>query len=149
MNKRIAILFTSVILMCAMILPVGATQQTYQETEIIHTEFGDIEKVSVVTVYNSVARSSTKSADCTDTYKYSGNVIAEVTLSATFGYDGKTSWVVSASGSNKTYDGWSYGSQSITKSGGTASLSAKLSHLLWRSVNVNMSLTCSPSGQIS
>lgn len=70
-------------------------------------------------------------------------------MSVTFGYDGKTAWVISASGSHTTYDGWSYSGERITTSGGTANLSATLRHLLHKSVAVNLSLTCSPTGQIS
>ena len=63
--------------------------------------------------------------------------------------DGKTAWVSNASSSHTTYSGWSYGSEKITKSGGTASLTGTLSHLLHRNIPVNISLTCSPTGQIS
>lgn len=149
MKKRISFLLMSVLLLCAMTLPAGAVQQTYETTEIIETELGSIEKTSVITVRDSLVRSNSKSADCADTYRYGGKVIAEVTLSATFGYDGKTAWVISASGSHTTYDGWSYSGEKITKSGGSATLTAKLSKWSEGTANVNISLKCSPSGQIS
>lgn len=120
-----------------------------QKSEIIHTEFGDFEVETTTVIHNTLFRSNSVSVDRAKTIKNSGKVIAEVTLSATFGYDGKTAWVISASGSHATYDGWSYSNEKITKSGGTASLSATLSHLLHTSIPVNISITCSPTGQIS
>lgn len=120
-----------------------------QKSEIIHTEFGDFEVETTTVIHNTLFRSNSVSVDRAKTIKNSGKVIAEVTLSATFGYDGKTAWVISASGSHTTYDSWSYSNEKITKSGGTASLSATLSHLLHTSIPVNISITCSPTGQIS
>ncbi len=150
MKKITAILLTSVILMCAVIIPAGAVQQsTTQTTEIIHTEFGDIEKISAVFVFDSAARSSSRTVKATDTYKYDGKIIAEVALTATFGYDGTTAWVTSANSSFSTYDRWVYGNERITKSGGTASLSATLSHAIHGTLAVNISITCSPTGAIT
>ncbi|MCI8914307.1 MAG: hypothetical protein HFF38_09335 [Lawsonibacter sp.] len=149
MKKKFVFLIMLSILLCSIIISAGAVEQIYQETEIIYTEFGVIEKVSVMTVHNSPIRSNTRFVDVSDTYKYNGKVIGEVTLSVTFGYDGNKAWVSSASGSHTTYDGWSYGSEDIKKSGGTASLTAKLSHLLYRDLSVNISITCSPTGQVS
>jgi len=155
MNKKItlrrsaSLALVFVLLFCSMTIPTGAVESVYQKNEIVETEFGLIEVETVLTVYNSLNRSNTKSADYTQTVKFSGNVVAEVTLSATFGYDGKTAWVSSASGSRTTYYGWTYGSEKITKSGGTAKLTATLSHVLHRSIPISASLTCSPTGQIS
>lgn len=120
-----------------------------QKSEIIHTEFGDFEVETTTVIHNTLFRSNSVSVDRTKTVKQSGKVIAEVTLSATFGYDGKTAWVSSASGSHTTYDGWSYGNERITKSGGNAKLTATLSHSQYRNIAVNISLTCSPTGEIS
>lgn len=147
--KKLSIFFVSAIMLFTMSLPAGAVQESYRHIDVIDTEFGPVEVESVLIIHQSKERSNTKSADAVQTYKYGGKVIAEVTLSATFGYDGKTAWVTSASGSRTTYDGWSYSGQSISKSGGTATLTATLSHSLHRSISVNVSLTCSPTGQIS
>lgn len=149
MKKRLFSCLLLVCVMCAMAFPSSATQQLYCTTDIIHTECGDIEVETVLTVNNTSARSNYKSINGAQTFKYSGEVIAEVTLSATFGYDGKTAWVISASGSHTTYDGWSYGNERITKSGGNAKLTATLSHSQYRNIAVNISLTCSPTGEIS
>lgn len=149
LKKRASLALVFVLLLCAMTVPSGAVESAYQKNEIIETEFGLIEVETVLTVHKSLIRSNTKSADYKQTIKFSGDVIAEVTLFATFGYDGKTAWVISASGSHTTYDGWSYGSERITKSGGNAKLTATLSHSQYRNIAVNISLTCSPTGEIS
>lgn len=148
MKKASSLGLILLMLVSVMILPTQASD-VYQETEVIQTEFGNIEIEARMVVYDSLLRSNTKSASRIATVKYDGKAIADVTLSATFGYDGKTAWVTSASGSHTTYDGWSYSNEKITNSGGTASLSATLSHLLHKSAAVNVSLTCSPTGQIS
>lgn len=148
-KKSIFVVLVLVLLQCAMAFPSGAVEDIYRRTDLIETEFGAVEVETVLTVHESLTRSNTKSANYAQTFKYSGQTIAEVTLFATFGYDGKTSWVTSASSSHTTYDGWSYTNEKISKSGGTASLSAKLSHNIHGSVAVNISLTCSPTGQIS
>lgn len=148
MKKKLS-LFCAFVLLVAMMVPAAQAQSTYQETETVYTEYGDFEIETTTIVYNTVSRSSSRSADKEQVIKYGGKVIAEVTLSATFGYDGKTAWVISASGSHTTYDGWSYSGEKITKSGGSAALTAKLSKWSEGTANVNISLKCSPSGQIS
>lgn len=147
--KKLSFFLSLALLVGIMIPVVHAMSNTCWETDVIHTEFGDIEIETVTVIHNLTSRSGSKSVDKTQTIKSSGKIIAEVTLSATFGYDGKTAWVISASGSHTTYDSWSYSNEKITKSGGTASLSATLSHLLHTSIPVNISITCSPTGQIS
>lgn len=147
--KKFSLLLSIILLIGLMIPSTYATSNMCQESEIIHTEFGDFELETITFIYSSESRSNGKSADRVYTVKQSGKTIAEITLSATFGYDGKTAWVSSASGSHVTYDNWSYGSERITKSGGTASLSAKLTHSRYEDIPIKMSMTCSPTGQIS
>lgn len=147
--RKIVSLFALALLMCMMLPTTQAVSNVHQEIEVAHIEFGDFEIETTTIIYDSMARSGSKSADRISTVKQNGKVIAEVTLSATFGYDGKTAWVSSASGSHVTYDNWSYGNESITKSGRTASLSGRLTHSIYGSHTVNISMTCSPTGQIS
>lgn len=148
MKKVFSTILVSALLICAMVLPSSAAQQTYPKIDTIYTGFGPVEIETTLVIYDSF-RSSNKSADLVREVKYSGKTIAKMTLSATFGYDGKTAWVISASGSHTTYDGWSYGSEKIAKSGGTATLSASLFRSSAGTIPVSVSLTCSPSGQIS
>lgn len=149
MKKMFSTMLLSALLICATVLPTSAVQQTDRTSEVFYTECGPVEVETTLTVYESGARSNSKRASLTNTYKNNGKVIAEVTLNATFGYDGSTAWVISASGSHTTYDGWSYGSEKISKSGGTATLTASLSKSGAGTIPVSISLTCSPTGQIS
>lgn len=142
--------FLSLVLLAGLMVPAAyAAPESSRETEVIHTEAGDFEIETTTVIYDSAARSSSKTAGRTQTIKYGGKVIAEVTLTAAFGYDGTTVWVISANGSFRTYDNWVYGNEKITKSGGTASLSATLSHAIHGTLAVNISLTCSPTGAIT
>ena len=148
MKKKLSVILTAALLVCAMVLPASAAQETYCQIETIYTDFGPVEVKTVITVYESPTRSSTKSADIARTFIYDGSTIAVVTLYATFGYNGSSAWVISTSSSHTTYNGWSYGNENITTSGGTATLTATLTKLFNRAP-VNISLTCSPTGQIS
>ena len=82
------------------------------------------------------------------TYRIGSDVIAVVSLTATFWYDGSDSGVVSTSSAHTTYDDWSYGDESIWDRGDTAYLSAVLESSIG-TVDVDLSLSCSPSGQLS
>lgn len=147
--KKLSYLLSFALIIGIMVPAVHATSDVRRETDIIHTEFGNIEIETITVVHNPTSRSGSKSVDKTQTVKFSNKTIAEVTLYATFGYDGKTAWTSSASGSHTTYDGWSYGDENISKSGGTATLTATLTHILHRDIPLNITITCSPTGQIS
>lgn len=150
MKKTVSVLLTFILLLSAALLQAGAVaSEVQQTTETIHTEYGDIQVDTVLILYPSAARSSTQKADRIKTYSYSGQEIASVTLSATFGYDGKTSWVESTSSSHTTSGGWSYKNEEITSSGGTAALTASLTKLLNPTIPVEITLSCSPTGTIS
>ena len=148
MKKNLTIMAVLFCLIFTMAFPVGAASQVIQDTETITIVYGDIEVEETLVVYTDL-RSNTKSADKTHTVKESGKVIAEVTLSASFGYDGRSSWVESTSSSHTTYSGWSYGSEKISESGGKATLSAMLRKPGSSNTPVNISITCTASGSIS
>ena len=128
----------------------AAEPEINREIETVYVEgVGILEIETVTTVYPSLARSSTNSGSKTKTVRQSGSVIATITLNASFGYDGSRAWVNSASATHSTSGGWSYGGESISKSGGTATLTATLSKFAQTSIPVSLSITCSPSGTIS
>ena len=150
MKKHISVFLALVLLVGTAILPVhAAAPDISPEIEVICTEYGNLEVETTLVVHDSLFRSSTKSADKIQTVKLDGTVIAEVTLSATFSYDGTTARVTSASGSHTTSGGWSYKNESISKSGDTAELTANLTKLLYPTLDVEITLSCTPSGQIS
>lgn len=84
MKKIVSLGFILLILTSIMTLPTQAVNVS-SETEVIQTEFGNIEIETETVVYDFVSRSSGKQADRTTTIKYDGKTIAEVTLSVTFG----------------------------------------------------------------
>ena len=136
--------------MCFMILPANAAfEEVYRDTEIIHTEDGDIEVETVLTIQHSLLRAKARTASKAQTFKADGTTIANVTLTATFQYDGNTVSVTNTDSTYTTYDGWSYKSEKITTSGGTAKLSAKLAKTSYVDVAVNISMTCTVDGTIS
>lgn len=102
---------------------------------------------SEIVIYETRA-TSTKSATKQDTYKYSGDTIAVVSLTATFGYNGSSAWMNSKSVTHETYDNWSYSNESLTSSGGTATVTAKLRSGI-KIVAVDTTLSCSATGVLS
>lgn len=84
------------------------------------------------------------------TFKDGDTVIAVIVFQATFHYDGTSVSVVSKSViQTDTYDGWNYKQTSFTSSGGTVTLSARLTKLIIFNNPFTMSLTCDKDGNIS
>lgn len=103
---------------------------------------------SVLVVQPNMARSSSKSASLISTFKSNGVQIAVITLNANFVYDGSTSRATYASYSKDISSGWTYTDHSLTRSGGTATLTATLKKFPLV-VPVDMHISCSPSGVIT
>lgn len=128
----------------------AAEPETHRETETVYVEgIGFLEIETITTVSPSLTRSSSRSGSKTQNFRSNGKVIATVTINADFGYDGSSAWVNSASATHSTGDGWTYGGESIKKSGNTATLTATLNKTLQGNIAVSLSITCSPSGVIS
>lgn len=147
MKRKFSMVLALVLLVSSMALPTCAVEPV-REVQTITTEFGEFQIETTLLVYDTVLYSNTVRTDKKQVVKFNGKTVGEVTLTATFGYDGSSAWVISADGSHVTYSGWSYGSESISKSGRKAKLTAKLTHS-GDSIPVSISMTCSPSGQIS
>ena len=140
MKRKMSILLAVGLIAGSLALPsYAATGEVVQEVQSIQTQYGEIQVETVLT----------KSAEKTSTYRYAGSVIAKVTLEATFGYDGDSAWVVSTDSSYTTSGGWNYQSERISESGNQAELTAKLTKLGAGTTYVDISLSCTPSGQIS
>lgn len=106
--------------------------------------------VREIVVNGAENRSMSKAYTDKRTYTRDGTVIAEIWIDATFRYDTQTVSVVSKSISKcETYDGWSFKQSSFTSSGGTVTLTGKLTKLLVLNANVSISLTCDENGNIS
>lgn len=146
MKKKISMLLAAVLMLTLTLATTGFAYE-YEET----TDLGNgITVETSLTVHHSLLRDNTQTASRTSTFKNNGVLIGTVTLTATFGYDGSRAWVESASGSSSMESGWSYRNQSISKSGGTATLTADIKNTsIGGVVPVNISLTCSKNGTIS
>ncbi len=150
MKKRICSICLAA-LATAFVLAPTAQAAAVQEQQIVSYETledGVVVKTTLV-IHESMLRSSTKRATKIMDYQYDGTDIASVSLTASFGYDGSDAWVNSTSVDHTTYDGWSYGSETVSESGGTANLSAKLTKLFHTTVKVDISITCTANGVIS
>ena len=81
---------------------------------------------------------------------YNGVVIGVIAMKGTFRYDGSTVSVASKSVTQTdTYEGWSYKQNSFTSSGGTVTLDAKLTKLIFLNIPFTMMLSCDKDGNIS
>lgn len=138
MKRLTVFLFAVMLLVCAAIPCAAEAPEksyfSYRDTLVISPSF---------------ARTSERTGTKTRTFTYKGDTIAEISLTATFRYNGSSVSVVSKSVSDyTTYNGWSYQQSSLTSSGGTATLTGKLKKGLLNA-NVNFSISCDASGNIS
>ena len=92
-----------------------------------------------------------KTVNRSRTFKDGDTVIAVIVFQATFHYDGTSVSVASKSIiQSDTYEGWSFKQNSFTSSGGTVSLTGKLTKwLILNSTTFTMSLTCDKDGNIT
>ncbi len=149
----LAMVFSLSISCFAQEVPVQNVQSLVVTTENLGNGITVETKTTVYNTYSVLSAVSTRSASQTKTYKANGATVGTATLNASFGYNGSSAWVTSKSAAHTTASGWSYGSESLTASGNTANLSALLTqrsgNIITGTVDVDVSLTCSPSGQIS
>ena len=149
MKKMLTIIVCLAMLFAA--LPVYAAEEPSitSATEIV-LENG-IRVVEEIIVSSSAARATAKDATKKQTFYEGDTVIAIIAFQATFRYDGSTVSVLSQSVTQTdTYSGWSYSQNSFTSSGGTVTLSGKLTKwLIFNPTNFTMSLTCDVNGNLS
>lgn len=147
MKKCYAVLLA--LLLAVSLLPVsrGFAADVSENTHVEDLGNG-ITVESVLVVKPSLARSSSKSASLTSTFKHNGVQIAVITLNAVFIYDGSTSRATYASYSKDVASGWTYANHSLTRSGNTAALTATLKNPPVN-VPVDMKISCSPTGVIT
>lgn len=137
--KRLTVFLLAVMLLVCAAIPCAA-----EAPEKIDFSYRD-----TLVISPSFARTSERTGTKTRTFTYKGDTIAEISLTATFRYNGSSVSVVSKSVSDyTTYNGWSYQQSSLTSSGGTATLTGKLKKGLLNA-NVNFSISCDASGNIS
>lgn len=146
--KKTLSLMLCIILLAAMMIPAHAAgQEEVIYSEEIVLEDGTVMKDEIVV---SHSRASGKTATRRKTFTRADVLIAEIAFQATFIYDGSTVYVSSKSVTQtSTYDGWNYKQTSFVSSGGTVTLTGKLTKLLVVNVPVSMSLTCDKNGNLS
>lgn len=147
--KKTLSLFMCLFLIVSMTLTVSALDTRkviYRTEEVLNNGVIVISEI----IDHSQARSTTKNYEHTKTYTRNGTTIAVISICGSFRYYGSSVSVLSKSVTRTdTYNGWSYAQNSFTSSGGTISLSGKLTKLLNSSIAVSMTLNCDASGNIS
>lgn len=147
--KKLLSIIICIILFASLSIPTYAAEQAeviYCEETVL--EDGTVIKDEIIVTTN--ARATEKTATRRKTFSQNDETIAIIAFKATFRYDGSTVSVVSKSVTQTdTYDGWSYTQNSFTSSGGTVTLSGKLTKLLILNKSFSFSLTCDKNGNLS
>lgn len=152
--RKMSLLIVCVLVISCLAQPCMAASLSSEDEVIIHQSYEILENgitvTSVISTPTTEARGVTKAYTKKTTFTREGVTIAEIWIDATFRYDTQTVSVVSKSISKcETYDGWSFKQSSFTSSGGTVSLTGKLTKLLVLNANISISLTCDKNGNIS
>lgn len=147
--KRILSLFVSLLLLTSLTLPAAAVEQPKILVSETHTMENGI-TITTEIIDETQGRATDKTYTRRDTFDDDGTIIAIIAITATYRYDGTSVSVVSKSVTQAdTYEGWSYTQKSFTSSGGTVTLSGKLSKLLIFNSSFTMSMTCDKNGNIT
>lgn len=147
--KKLAILCFAFLLLFTSITPVFAAEQ---ESIILHVETALEDGIVIIdeVIENPQTRSTSKGYTRRKTITQNGETIAIISIFGIFHYDGTTVSVASKEViQSDTYDGWSYKQNSLTSSGGTITLDAKLTKALTLNIPISMTLSCDKDGNIS
>ncbi|MGM9537611.1 MAG: hypothetical protein ACI3VN_04695 [Candidatus Onthomonas sp.] len=148
--KKLSALLLSLLLLFSLSAPAAALDTAGQTVSTQTIDLEDGWTVTETLTVNDNARTASRAATKEQTYSYQGNTIAIIAVTGVFRYDGSTVSVSSKVVSQKdTYNGWSYSQSSFTSSGGTITLTGKLTKLLQPSVPVNLVLSCDVNGNIT
>ena len=151
--KRLCYTLLCVIILVGLVVPARAVDCTNMLEQVTVEEEISIGNEVVVTGEGTTPFSSSSiTIPATKTKKYSknGKVIASISVTAEFSYNGTSVKVVSKKISKKAlYDGWSFVQSSFTSSGGTVSLKGRLEKSGVSPITVSITLTCDKNGEIS
>ena len=126
----------------------AAEQSTVVSRQEIELENGVVIVDTLVEYTN--ARILGKAAKRTRELYANGVLIGKITLVAAFEYDGTTVSVTSKGVTEAlTYEGWNYAQNSLTSSGGTVTLDARLTKLFHPSIPFTIIITCDANGNLS
>ena len=149
--KKGSTLLLCMLLICSLLVPAAAQDTVSAQTVRTQTiDLGDGWTVTEELIINDQARTASRAATKKQSFSKNGEAIADIAITGVFRYDGSTVSVSSKVVSQKdTYNGWSFTQNSFTSSGGTITLTGKLTKPLRVSGSVNMKLTCDKNGNIS
>ena len=128
--------------------PAFATSNVNQVTQYEENLGNDIVCTTTVLVDDDDSRSTNKTGSIIRRYTRDGIWIGTATLNGSFTYNGRTATATSVSATYSTASDWAFKNKSISKSGASVHLSAKL-YTNWCGLNATASLTCSPNGVLS
>ena len=145
--------FLSLLLCIVIIFPITVNAISSENGTVILSEetitedgFTIIDEVIDISQGRSIDKAYTRKK----TVYHGDTLIAIIAFTATFRYDGSTVSVVSKSViQTDTYDGWSYKQNSFTSSGGTVTISGKVTKWLVLNSSFTMGLTCDATGNVS
>lgn len=145
--KRIIRIAVCVIMLLAIQLPWVSAAEVNNDVFRFRDGLTIIETVEVV----SQARASTTEKTVRKNFEITdgSDVIADITIRGTFEYNGSDVKVVLKEIVQcNTYHGWKFSQTGFSSSGGTITLSGKLSKVL-SSKNISLSLSCDKNGNVS
>lgn len=149
--KRFLILIVCVAMLLT--LSVSASATSNDGTVIFHEETltdDGLIVIDEVILYNQYARATNRTAERRRSFYDGDTLIAVIAFTATFRYHGSSVSVVSKSVTQTdTYESWSYKQNSFTSSGGTVTLSGKLTKWLIFNNSFTMGLVCDVNGNVS
>lgn len=164
MKVRKRIVYTSVVfaLLFAFVFPVSAAEKDSGEPSLSYIEEvfedGSYFQVTIMETSSDAVRRATNTKTGSKVYNYvdsNHKSLWTITVKGSFTYNGSTSKCTNSSVSVKSYvSNWTVSGAKAWKSGSTAYASAqgKMKNVLGqttRTVNKQVSLTCSPSGKLS
>lgn len=122
--------------------------QIVESQDVQTIDCGDGFTITITTDIADTARSSTKSASKTAVVRYNSAEVGEFTVHGKFSYNGSSAKATNSTYDAEAYDSWDYKNASTSHSG--AKVSGKCTFYKGStSKTVSLSMTCSPSGQIS
>ena len=147
--KRFLSLALSMFLLFALSMPVFASEPL-PAFSTSKTDLGNGITLTKEIILHSQPRVTERTATARLTIDNNGTTLARIAFQATFRYDYTSVWVVSKSVTQTdTFEGWNYRQSSFTSSGGTVTLTGKITKLLVLSHPFDLTLTCDAYGNVS
>lgn len=149
--KRFVCLFLCILFLISMAISVSA-ETNNGGTVIFSEETMLADGITVVdeVIEHAQTRATAKNYTRRKSFYDGDTLIAVIAFTATFHYDGSSVSVASKSiTQTDTYESWSFKQNSFTSSGGTVTLSGKLTKWLIFNSSFTMGLVCDVNGNIS